>query len=796
MEPQEEKSRWTGADLKRREDPRLLTGRGRFTDDIDLPGMLYAAVLRSPYPHARIKSIDTSAAEELPGMIAVLTGQEAAEFSDPLPPTIEIAMKLCTAYSIAVDKVRYVGEPVAAVAATDRYIAEDAVELIDVEYEPLEPVMSIEAALAEDAPLLYEEWGDNRQLEWGFENGDLEGAFARADQVIKDRIPHHRYTGTPMEARAALADYDPVTGELTVWASTQAPHQFRTLLAQTVRIPEQKIQIIAPDVGGAFGNKLQIDAEVIPCLLSIRTGRPVKWTETRTENLLSGVHSRDYYFDMEIAVKNDGTILGVRTKLLGDQGCDGTNRSSGSGALLVGAAYVPGPYRLENYSIEVLGVVTNKAPYGAYRGYGKDIANYGMERIVEKVAHELNISPVEVRMRNFIQPDEFPYHTVSGPIYDSGDYPECMRQALELVDYDKLRQQQQELRKQGRYLGIGISAMLEPSGAAVPNCIFNGYEAAIVRVSPEGGVSLLTSLQNIGQGIETTLAQVVADELGVTPDDVKVIYGDTDTIPYGLGPWSSRGATYCVSVALLAARQVREKILNIAANLLESRPEDLDIENSNIFVKEMPDQSISLRDLSETVHYWPGPYGVVPEGQDPALEGIHYWTGPIVSWEPDEQGRISLYTTHPSAVFIAVVEVDVQTGEVKLRRLAVAHDCGNLINPMIVDGQIHGGTVQGMAGALLEELKYDESGQLLTTDFVDYLVPTAADMPPIDITHIVSPSPFTPAGTKGMGEGGAIGPPAAVANAVEDALAPLGVKVKDLPITPEKVLGWVEETQQ
>lgn len=791
MAAQNGPKRWIGVDVRRKEDARLLTGRGKFTDDIELPGMLYAAVLRSPYAHARIKSIDTSAAEKLPGVVAVLTGQQAAEFSNPLPPTIEIAMKLCQAYSIAVDKARYVGEPVAAVAAVDRYTAEDALELIDVVYEPLQPVTTIEQALAPDAPLLYEEWGDNRQLHWAFANGDVDKAFAEADRIIKDRILHHRYTGTPMEARVALADYEPVSGQLTVWVSTQAPHQFRTLLSQAVRIKEHKIRVLAPDVGGGFGTKLQIDAEVIPCLLSIYTGRPVKWTETRTENLLSGVQSRDYYFDIEIAVKNDGTILGVRNKLFGDQGCDGTNRAAGSGALIVAGAYVPGPYKIQAYSTEVTGVVTNKGPYGAYRGYGKDIANYVMERMMDRIARELNMSPVELRMKNFIQPHEFPYKTITGPLYDSGNYQECMQRALELVDYDHLRQQQEQLRKQGRYIGIGIAAMLEPSGAAVPNCIFNGYEAAIVRVTPEGGVTLLTGMQDIGQGVETTLAQVVADELGVTPEDVKVIYGDTDAVPYGLGPWSSRGATYGVSAVLMAARKVREKILNIGANLLEARAEDLDIENSNIFVKEMPSRSISLRDLAEKVYFWPGPYVIVPPGQEPTLEGTHYWTGPIVSWIPDDQGRLSLYSTHPSGTFIVVAEVDVRTGEVKLQRLAVGHDCGNIINPMIVDAQVHGGAVQGMAGALLEELKYDENGQLLTNEFVDYLVPTAADMPPIDVAHVISPSPFTAAGTKGMGEGGAIPTPAAVANAVEDALAPFGVKV-ELPITPEKVLRLVE----
>lgn len=786
---------WVGAHVRRKEDNRLLTGRGRFTDDIDLPGQLYCAILRSPYAHARIVSIDTSAVEAMDGVVVVLTGAEAAQMSNPLPPAIDLATKHAMPYSIAVDKVRYYGEAVAAVAATSRYLAEDALELIAVEYEELPSVTSIGQAVASDAPLLYEDWGSNVQLEYEFANGDVDQAFAEADLVVRDRIPHHRYTAAPMECRAALADYAPADNHLTVYCSTQSPHQVRTAIAQVVRIPEQNVRVIAPDVGGGFGTKLQADAEVIPVMLSMKAGRPVKWTETRTENLTAGVHSRDYYYDIEVAVKKDGTLLGVRHELWGNLGCDGADHAAGNGALLVACSYVPGPYKLQAYASKAFGVVTNKAPYGAYRGYGKDIANYPMELLMDRIARELDMSPVDIRLKNFIQPDEFPFQTITGPLYDSGDYPETMRVALELADYDKMRAEQARLRDEGRYIGIGIASMTEPSGGSVPNCIFNAYEPATVRIGPTGGVTLLTGNMDIGQGIETTLAQVVADQLSLSPDDVRVVYGDTDAVPYGLGSWSSRGATFAASAAVRAARIVREKVLNVAANMMEARAEDLDIEAGTIFVKDDPERSrtMTIADVAMAVHLFPGPLAVVPEGQQPTLEGTYVWTSPIARWVPDDQGRIALYGTHPSGTFIVVTEVDPTTGIVKLLNLAVGHECGTIINPMIAEAQVHGGAVQGMAGALLESLEYDEFGTMITPDFSDYLVPSAADTCDISVGEVVCPSPFTELGTKGMGEGATIPTPAAVVNAVVDALSPFGVTKLDIPLHPERVLAAIRD---
>jgi carbon-monoxide dehydrogenase large subunit len=785
-------TKWLGASVQRKEDPRFLTGRGRYTDDFEPPGTVHLALVRSPHAHARIRRVDASKARQLPGVLLVLTGAEAASYWNPLAKTIDIATKIPKVYAIAVDKVRYVGEPVAVVAAVNRYVAEDAAKLVEVDYEPLPAVVTVDDAL-EPKALIHEEWGDNIQLQWGNTIGDVEQAFAKATYVFEETIPHHRYTGVPLEARACLAEYDPATETLTVTCSTQSPHQVRTLIAQTLGMPEQNIRVIAPDVGGAFGTKLQANVEVIPCLVARLLGRPVKWTEDRVENLLTGVQSRDYVWTIKLALDSDYRILGLKARLVGNIGVDGTCHAAGAPALLVAAAYLPGPYKVPAYQVEVLGVVTNKGPYGAYRGYGKDIANYGLERMMQIVAASLGIPPEELRRRNFIRKDEFPYQQISGPLYDSGDYHQLLDMALAMVDYPNLRRRQAELREQGRYIGIGIAAMLEPSGAAVFNSIFNGYEPTSVRMTPEGGFQVLTSLQNIGQGVETTLAQVVAEVMGVDVRDVRVVYGDTDAVPYGLGPWSSRGATYVVSAVYEASKALRDKILKIAGHLLEIDPADLELTGGWVRAKGAPEKGISLRELGNKVYLWPGPYGLLPQGLDPNLEATHTWLSTIVRWTPDERGTFSLYTTHPSGVYVAVVEVDPETGLVKLEKFAVAHDAGRLINPMIVRGQVMGGVAQGIGGALMEELRYDENGQLLNADLTTYLLPTTMEIPDIEVDHIESPSPFTPLGTKGMGEGGAIASPAAVVNAVEDALAPFGVRVRELPLTPERVFGLIEE---
>ncbi|MGG1291947.1 xanthine dehydrogenase family protein molybdopterin-binding subunit [Bacillus smithii] len=783
-----------GVSLKRKEDPRLLTGFGQYTDDIEKAGMLHLAILRSPHAHARILNIDTSKAKQLPGVVAVLTGEEALQYTGRLAVTIDNFNKIPEVYAIAYKKVRYVGEPVAVVAAEDRYIAEDAVDLIEVEYEILPAVVSIEDALLPKA-LLYEEWGDNKQLDWKNTIGDINQAFENSEYVFEETITHNRYTGTPIESRACIAEYNPGSKRLTVTCSTQAPSQVRTLIAQTLGMPEHNIRVIAPDVGGGYGTKLQANAEVIACTMSRMLGKPVKWTEDRVENILSGMQSRDYSCKVKIGFDKDFRIKGLQVKLLGNIGVDGTCHGPGTPALLVAGAYFPGPYKVPAYDVEVIGVVSNKAPYGAHRGYGKDIANYPIERMMDIAARKLGISPEELRRRNFINKNEFPYQQISGPLYDSGDFQKLMDLAMEKVVYQTFKKNQLELRKQGKYIGLGIAAMLEPSGAAVFNGIFNGYQAATVRMTPEGQFQVLTSHQNIGQGVETTIPQVVSQLMDVDIDDIRLIYGDTDVTPYGLGPFSSRGATYTVSAVYEAAKILKDKLLKIAGHLLQEDPENLIISDGTVRVKNSSEStaSISLKEIGNKVYLWPGPYSVVPEGLDCNLEATYTWTSKVVKWEPDEYGRVNFYTTHPTGVFIAMVEVDVKTGQVKVNKFVVSHDCGTIINPMIADGQLAGGIAHGIGGVLLENLEYDSNGLMINPDFQHYLCPTAMDVSDIETIHMESPSPFTPLGTKGMGEGGTIPSPAAVANAVEDALSPFGVRVKDLPITPERVLEWIKQ---
>ena len=787
--------RWVGKSIRRKEDLRFLTGRGQFTDDIEPKGTLHLAIVRSPHAHAWVRAIDTSRAKELPGVVAVLTGTEALKFTGPLAVTINLGLKVPTVFAIATDKVRYVGEPVAVVAAVDRYVAEDAAELVDVEYEPLPAVVTIEDAL-EPKALLYDEWGSNIQLDWQMTVGDIDGAFAGAADVFEETFTHSRYTGTPMEGRACLADYNPATGRMTVTLSTQAASQVRTLLAETMGMAEEQIRVIAPDVGGGFGTKLQANVEVIPCVVSRMLGRPVKWTEDRIEHMLTGIQTRDYAATVKLGLDEAHRIVAMSVRLLGNIGVDGSCHAAGTPTLQVACGYFPGPYRVPAYHAETIGVVSNKAPYGAYRGYGKDVANYPIERMMDHVAAKLGLAPEELRRINFIGKDEYPYKQISGPLYDSGDYAKLMDMGLEMVGYADFRARQAELRAQGRYIGVGIAAMLEPSGAAVPNGIFNGYQPATIRLMVEGGLQVLTSHQSIGQGIETTLAQVVADAMGVDMDAVRIMYGDTDVVPYGLGPFSSRGATYVVSAVHEATKLLKEKVLAIAGNMLEVSAADLEIESGRVQVKGSPEKGLTLKQIANAALLWPGPYVIVPEGVDPNLEATYTWTGPKVRWVPDEQGTIALYTTHPTGVFIATVEVDVETGQVKVDRFLVAHDAGTIINPMIAEGQVVGGVAQGIGGALLEELRYDENGQLLNADFSTYLIPTMMEIPDIEVSHLESPSPFTPLGTKGMGEGGTIPSPAAVVNAVEDALAPFGAVIGNLPLSPESVLESIREGQR
>ena len=772
-----------------------MTGKGKFVADVYLPGMLHAAILRSPYAYAKINSINTKKASRHPGVVAVVTGIEAAKLSKPIPfmysPT-GFGSKTADVYGLATDRARYVGEPVAAVVAVNKLVAYEALELVEVDYTPLTPVVDAERALEPGSPLVYEPWGDNLLLKMSFRGGDVDRAFKEADYVIKDSLKSHRYTGVPIEPRAYVADYDRANGKLTLYATTQQPHPLRTTLAAALDIPENNIHVIQPDVGGAFGVKTPpYQEEILLPILAISTGKPVKWVEERRENFLAGGHAREMVHHFEVAFNRDGRVVGLREKMIADTGAP--SPLIGWGMAFVGAIHIPGVYKIENVEVESLMVVTNKAPWNAYRGYGKENSNLLMERCMDLVARKLGISPIETRLKNFVQPQEFPFKQVSGQVLDSGDYPKVLNRLLQMSEYDELREERERLRRQGKYVGIGVVFEVAPGGACLPDSYITGYDGTTVRVAPTGKVTVLTGITSPGTGNETMIGQVVADELGTSIGDVSVIQGDTDRCPYGLGNFSDRSTIVGASSAMLAAKDIREKMLKVAASMLEASPEDLDIEESRFFVKGVPSKFLKFADVSQAIYRRPYDCAIDIE---PGLEATRYFRTLNATHIPDEQGRISTYPSYPNMAHLAFVEVDGETGEVKILKYAAVHDCGFVMNPMMVEGQLHGGIVQGIGGALYENLVYDDSGQLLTTTFMDYPIPTSMEVPRIEVASHETKSPFTPYGTKGVGESGPVGAPSVLISAVEDALSSLGVKITELPLTPNKVWELIRDAKR
>lgn len=789
------KRRYIGRSVQRFRDPFFVTGKGKFVADVYLPGMLHAAILRSPYAYAKINSINTKKASKHPGVVAVMTGIEAAKLSKPIPfmysPT-GFGSKTADVYGLATDRARYVGEPVAAVVAVNKLVAYEALELVEVDYTPLTPVVDAERALEPGSPLVYEPWGDNLLLKMSFRGGDVDRAFKEADYVIKDSLKSHRYTGVPIEPRAYVADYDRANGKLTLYATTQQPHPLRTTLAAALDISENNIHVIQPDVGGAFGVKTPpYQEEILLPILAISTGKPVKWVEERRENFLAGGHAREMVHHFEVAFNRDGRVVGLREKMIADTGAP--SPLIGWGMAFVGAIHIPGVYKIENVEVESLMVVTNKAPWNAYRGYGKENSNLLMERCMDLVARKLGISPIETRLKNFVQPHEFPFKQVSGQVLDSGDYPKVLNRLLQMSEYDELREERERLRRQGKYVGIGVVFEVAPGGACLPDSYITGYDGTTVRVAPTGKVTVLTGITSPGTGNETMIGQVVADELGTSIGDVSVIQGDTDRCPYGLGNFSDRSTIVGASSAMLAAKDIREKMLKVAASMLEASPEDLDIEESRIFVKGVPSKFLKFADVSQAIYRRPYDCAIDIE---PGLEATRYFRTLNATHIPDEQGRISTYPSYPNMAHLAFVEVDGETGEVKILKYAAVHDCGFVMNPMMVEGQLHGGIVQGIGGALYENLVYDDSGQLLTTTFMDYPIPTSMEVPRIEVANHETKSPFTPYGTKGVGESGPVGAPSVLISAVEDALSSLGVKITELPLTPNKVWELIRDAKR
>jgi carbon-monoxide dehydrogenase large subunit len=779
-----------GQAIKRREDPRLITGQGTFLDDIKLPGMTHACVLRSPYAHAKIKSIDTSKAKAHPGVVAVFTGEDMLDLN-PLPCAWQagrVKNNVNTPRVLAVGEVHFAGDPVALVIAEDRYIARDACDLIEVEYEPLPVVVDAKKATEPGAPQLHENAPNNIVMEW--EAGDkakADAAVAAAEVVVREQIINQRLIPTPMETRGAVARYEPATGEFTLWTTSQAPHVLRLLLTAFVfGIPETKLRVISPDIGGGFGQKIFCYNDAAFTMWAARKiGRPVKFVEDRSENYKYSTHGRDHITDVELAGNRDGTITGLRVTTYANLGAYLSTVAPGIPTTLYGRI-ITGVYRIPAAYVKVYGVYTNTAMVDAYRGAGRPEASYLIERMVDRFAAEIGMDPAEVRRKNFIPPDAFPYDNGLGLLpYDSGNYEAALNKALEIVGYADFRKEQEEARKQGRYLGLGISSYVEICGIAPSKWIglpgegwgAGLWESANVRVHLTGKVVVTTGSLPHGQGVETTFAQIVADELGVPYDDIVIEHSDTLGTPFGYGTYGSRSLAVGGTAVYRSVAKIKEKAKKIAAHMLEANPDDMVYENGRVYVKGSPDRAKTLGEiaLQASVAY------DLPEGMEPFLDETSYYDPPNC--------------TFPFGTHIAIVEVDPDTGIVDLKRYVAVDDCGNVINPLIVDGQIHGGIAQGIAQALYERAVYDENGQLVTGTLMDYAVPAAHMLPPYETARTVTPSPVNPMGVKGAGEAGTIASAQAVMNAVIDALSPFGVKHMQMPATPENVWKAIHAAQ-
>jgi aerobic carbon-monoxide dehydrogenase large subunit len=761
--------------MKRKEDARFVRGRGNYIDDVQLPGMLHGAVLRSPHAHARILSVDTTAAEAHPKVKAVITGQTLAGLNLAWMPTLSMDVQAV----LATDKVRFQGQEVAFVVAEDRYSARDALELIEVDYEPLPAVIDARKALDPDAPVIRDDkegLTSNHIFDW--ESGDkarTDEVFAGADVVVAQDMLYPRVHPAPLETCGAVADVDKVSGKVTIWCNTQAPHAHRTLYALVAGLPEHKIRVVAPDIGGGFGNKVGIYPGYVCAVVgSILTGKPVKWVEDRSENLMSTSFARDYHMRGEIAATRDGKILALRVKVLADHGA--FNSTAQPTKFPAGFFHIfTGSYDLQAAHCEVTGVYTNKAPGGvAYAcSFRVTEAAYLVERMVDVLAYELDTDPAQLRMKNLLRPEQFPYTCPTGWEYDSGDYPRALQLALDMVGYDELRREQAAKRERGELMGLGISFFTEAVGAGPRRTMdilgLGMADGAELRIHPTGKAVLRLSCMSQGQGHQTTFAQIVAEELGISPDDIEVVQGDTDQTPFGLGTYGSRSTPVSGGATAMVARKVRERARIVAGAMLEVSPEDLEWEKGRFYVKGDPEQGRTIGEIAMASH------GAVelPEGVEGHLDATCVYNPPNL--------------TYPFGAYICVVDVDPGTGQVKVRRFVAVDDCGPRINPMIVEGQVHGGLADGIGMALMELMAFDEEGNHLGASFMDYLLPTSMECPPWELGETVTPSPHHPIGAKGVGESATVGSPAAVVNAVLDALRPYGIRHADMPLTPAAV---------
>ena len=734
------KKNYIGRSVLRTEDPRYLMGRARYTDDIHLPGMLHAAFLRSPHPHARIKRIDTSRAKALEGVEALITGSDLADLGPYVTTLDRPEVKTVSRPILNPDKVMYVGQPVAIAVADSRYVAEDAVDLIDIDWEPLPPVVDPEKALEPGSPLIWEELGDNNFAHVEFKRGDVEGAFERAAHVFRKRFHSGRFMAAPLETRGVIADFDASTGTLTVWSSTQMPHMVRTFTPGPLGIPESKIRVIADNVGGGFGMKAHIfDEEALIPAASRIVGAPVKWIEDRSEELAASSHAKEQIITLEMAVAEDGTLLAFRGHYIGVGGAWPAHPWTSLIECVPSAALAPSIYAIQAIETAADAPLTNRCPIGAYRAIGWTAGHHARETMIDDVAKALDIDPIEFRLKNCI-PDE-PYVSATGMKYDGGTYRASIEKVKEMLDYPKLREEQKRLRDEGRYIGIGWSPYVEPAAWGSEISKANGipaefFDAASVTIEPDGSVTVTTGCHNHGQAHETTLAQIAADSLGVPFDSIRVIENDTERAVYGTGTYAARTAVVAGGAIIRAGREVRDKVVRLAAHAMEVSPEDIEISEGVASVKGVPDQKMTIGELALRAYYGGENR---PTDAEPALTSTR-------SYDPPEN--------YSNGTIAAVVEVDVETGHYQLRNIYACEDCGVMLNPMVVDGQVHGGITQGIGGALFEELVYDEDGQFLSSTLMDYLYPSTTEVPHIEVSHFETPSTETEGGIKGMAESG------------------------------------------
>ncbi len=767
--------KFIGAPIKRRDDPRLIQGLAHYVDDFNPPGTLHMACARSPYGKANIRSVDVSKAAAADGVVAVYTYEETKGIG-PVPVGAVLPDAKVPVQPILADKqVLFAGEPVVAVIAETRYGALDAAALVEIDYEPLDAVVDLEAALEPGSPKVHDEYESNEAFKWELAGGDVEAGLKEADVIVKEKMTSARVAPLALEPRGVLAHYLPGEDKMTLWTSTQVPHKVRTLVAGQIGMPENRMRVIAPEVGGGFGSKLNIyREEALAAFVTRELGVPIKWVESRSENFLTTIHGRGQVGEIEMGLKNDGTITAFRYNVLAD--CGAYYQLLTLAIFTLTGLMLPGPYKIANIKMSATGVFTNKVATDAYRGAGRPEATYILERMMDIAAVELGMDPVELRRKNFPDKSEFPFGTSAGLSYDSGDYHLALDRALEAADYPAMRAQQEEARNDGRYLGIGFSTYVEICGMG-PSAALGGqgWESARVRVEPTGKATVFSGASPHGQGQQTSFAQIVADGLGIDANDVTVVHGDTDVVPYGVGTFGSRGTVVGGSAVVYARDKVRAKMAKFAAMEFEADANDIEFEDGRVFVRSAPEKSAGFADIAMMA------YSAIalPEDTEPGLEETHFF-------EPSN-------FTFPFGTHIVLVEVDPETGDVEILRYVAVDDVGNMINPLLVHGQIHGGIAQGTGQALEEEMLYGEGGQPLNASFMHYALPKANRLPRFELLHTTTPTDVNPLGAKGVGEAGTIGSTPAVVNAVIDALSPFGITHIDMPLRPERVWRAIAE---